>query len=114
GDDAVTFKLARPKPEDRVRVSQSDKAKTTRTTTVGGKKSSVTEQNSSAWVYVGEVVAKGDAPKIKRTYQNYEVLNNGAAEAGPPLNVPILSEPDGAKFTSSAGKPQLPPAFVHR
>jgi hypothetical protein len=116
-DDAVTFKLSQPKPEDRVRVTQSDKTKITRTTTIGGKKAVVNEQNSAAWVYVGEIApkaAKDDQPKLTRTYQKFEVLTNGKAEVGPPLKVPILIEKKGDEFAFSAGEKQLPPAFVKR
>ena len=115
-DDAVTFKLAQPKPEDRVRVSQSEKTKLTRTTTINGKKSIVTDQNATAWVYVGEVVAKGkdDEPKMTRTYLKYQVVNNGKLEQGPPLKVPITIEKKGDAFAFAAGKRQLPPEFVKR
>jgi hypothetical protein len=117
-DDAVTFKLARPKPGDRVRVSQSDKTKRTLTTTdAKGKKSVAAEQASSAWVYVGEIIepkAKDNPPKVTRTYEKYQVTKNGKAEAGPPLNVPITIEKFGEKFVYSAGKRPLPAAFVAR
>jgi hypothetical protein len=115
-EDAVTLKLAEPKPEDRVRVSQSEKTRNTRTTTINGKKTAATDQNSTAWVYVGEIVPKGkdEPPNVTRTYQKFQVVTNGKAEAGPPLNVPITIEKKGDGFAFSAGKKELPPSFVKR
>jgi hypothetical protein len=117
-DEAITFKLAQPKPEDRVRVSQSDKTKRTRTITdVRGKKSVATEQAASSWTYIGEIIepkAKDNSPKVTRTYEKYQVTKNGQAEAGPPLSVPITIEKFGEKFVYGAGRRRLPAAFVTR
>jgi hypothetical protein len=115
-EDAVTLKLAEPKPENRVRVSQSEKTRNTRTTTVNGKKTAATDQNSTAWVYIGEIVPKGkdEPPNVTRTYQKYQVVTGGKVEAGPPLNDPITIEKKGDGFALSAGKKELPPAFVKR
>ena len=92
GQDAVTIRLAEPKAEDRVRVSLSDKTRNTRTTTINGKKTVATEQSSTAWVYVGEIVpkGKGEPPAVTRTYLKYQVAKNGKPEVGPPLGVPIV------------------------
>jgi hypothetical protein len=116
GEDAVTFKLSQPKPGDRVRVTQSDKTKRTRTTEVKGKKTVAADQHSTAWVYVGEVVApeKDEPEKIKRTYQKYEVLAGVMREPGPPLNVPITIERKDGMLAVSAGTRRLPAAFVAR
>ena len=84
-DDAVAFKLAQPKPGERVRVSQSDKTKRTRTTETNGKKAVSTEQAATAWVYVGEILkpeGKDDEPRLKRTYEKYEAATNGKPEPG--------------------------------
>jgi hypothetical protein len=115
GQDAVTLKVARPKDGDRVKVTKSEKTKSTTTFAAGGKTQAKDDVLTRTVVYVDEVVTadpKGGKPtKLRRTYEKYDVTKGGKADAGPPLNTPILIEKKGDKYEFTADKP-LDPGFA--
>ena len=116
-EDAVFLRVSQPGPGERVRVTENHSTTSTRTTTINGARFGATDQNSTAWVYVGEInqVSRKDRQHtVKRTYHKYQVLHNGQVEAGPPLHTPISISVSDDALRLTAGKKQLHPSFVAR
>jgi hypothetical protein len=108
--EAVMIKLARPKAGDSVRVTRTEKTKTTTTIGAGGKTQKKDEVVTKSVVYVDEIITPGEGGKkplkLKRTYEKYEVSKGGKEDAGPPLDKTILIEKKGESYTYTIdGKP---------
>ena len=108
GQEAVTLKITKPKAGDRIRVTKTEKMKSSVTFGAGGKSFSKDDDVTKTIVYVDEVVTAGEPrpAKLKRTYEKYDVTGGNKNEPTPPLNTAITIEKTGGKYTfTTDGKP---------
>lgn len=114
--DAVTIQWpVKAKLGDRVRVTESEKSKTSSEVVVAGEKMSMSSEDRRDAVYVQELLAGTSGEKghkFTRTYEKYEGVSDGKPEAGPPLDTVITIEKKGDKYTFDAGAKKLDAEFV--
>lgn len=119
-DEPVLLKQSEPrKAGDKVRCTETETSMMAADFVVFGMKSDQKGTGSKKIVYVEEVVTAAgkadDRPlKLVRTYEKYEVADDGKEETGPPLKTPITIEKTGAAYAFDAGAKKLDREFLEK
>jgi hypothetical protein len=101
--EAVTIKVAYPKPGEKSRVTVDDKMTTKTTFTVQGQTQSKDDANVKSFVYVDEILENPKnakrATKLKRTYEKATLTTGGNAVKLPVEGKTVLIEKTGEKYS---------------
>jgi hypothetical protein len=100
--DAITIKIATPKPGDRSKITVEEKTTTKTAFKVGGNEQSKDEVKTRSLVYVDEAIENPTnsrrPTKLKRTYQKALVTKDGQKLNLPVEGKTVLIEKRGAKY----------------